>query len=132
MTIELSHLKKMTDDAIRKGKAEAARSDEEKAARKAAENAAVMAQALDIIGSIPSKCQAAAEVKKNEALIMKEDNFCFHKSEFVKGKWTAEITGGPGAIVLDACHRAGIPVSVRYQHDGCGMKSWAEMYVSWD
>lgn len=132
MTIELSHLKKITDDAIRKGKAEAARSDLEKAARKAAENAAIMAEALDIINSIPSKCQAAAEVKKNEALIMKEESICFHKSEFVKGAWISEITGGPGVIVLDACHRAGLKASVRYQHDGCGMKSWAELYVSWD
>lgn len=130
--MNIAELKKQTIEAIQKGKIEAALSEQEKAARLAAENAKTVAEAEAIIATIPLKCQAAAGGKKSRALIMMEKNYSNYKSDFVNGKWTAKITGGPGSLVIDACQKAGLRVDVQHQHDGGGMESWAEVYVSWD
>jgi hypothetical protein len=135
MKIDIANLKKTTEAAIQKGKEEAARSDQEKAAIRAAEDAQMVAEAEAIIATIPSKCQTSAESKKNKALIMQEKHIGRFKTDFVKGfkgGWTAQITGGPGVLVIEACQKAGLKVDVQYQHDGCGMNAWAELYVSWD
>ena len=132
LNIDLDGLKTKTEQAITKGKDEAARTAQEKAAEVAAANAKMRAEAEEVIAKIPGLCEKAAEKGKRRAVIMEEKRYGNFKSEFAKGNWTAQITGGPGSIVIEACQKAGLKVDVQYAHDGCGMESWAEIAVSWD
>lgn len=67
MNIDIENLMNNTAEAIKKGKEEAARSKQEKAAIKAAEDAATVSEAKIIIDTIPSQCQTAAAEGKSRA-----------------------------------------------------------------
>lgn len=130
MNIDISNLKKITEDSIQKGKESIERA---KVAREEAAKAKIVAEAERIIASIPEKCRNAAEQGFNRILIMQERHH--FKSEFSNGAnmgWIAEITGGPGILVIEACQKAGLTVDIRHQHDGVGQNDWAELWVSWD
>ena len=133
MNIDLAQLKEQTAAAIAKGKAKAIADLAKAKALKEAETAANRAKADGILAQIPDKCAYAAERGENRCLVMEVKDNSEHKSGFDKAKgWDAIITAGAGLLVIEDCEKAGLKVKVSSQHDGVGMNSWAEIWVSWD
>ena len=135
MNINVSSLKAKTQEAIAKGQECLAAEAKAAEAKRLAKIAKIKATADFILTEIPAKCEAAAAKGERSVMVMKEKNYSHHKAEFVdkgRGKrWDANITGGHGLIVIDECEKTGLEVDVRYAHDGVGMESWAEIWVSW-
>lgn len=132
MNIDVSNLKAKTQEAIQKGKERLAAEQRAAEAKRLAE---MRAKADAVLADIPAKCEAAAAKGGKAIKVMEERNYSNQKAEFVdkgKGKrWDVSITGGHGLIVIEECERAGLQVEVRHAHDGVGMESWAEIWVSW-
>ena len=135
MNIDVSNLKAKTQEAIEKGKIRFAAEAKAAEAKRLAGIAEMRARADAVLAELPAKCEAAAARGEKAVMVMEEKGYSHFKSEFVdkgRGKrWTANITGGHGLIVIDECEKAGLEVDVRYAHDGGGMESWAEIWVSW-
>lgn len=135
MNIDVSNLKAKTQEAIQKSKERLAAEARAAEAKRLAEIAEMRAKADAVLADIPAKCEAAAAKGGKAIKVMEERNYSNQKAEFVdkgKGKrWDANITGGHGLIVIEECERAGLQVEVRHAHDGAGMESWAEIWVSW-
>lgn len=135
MNIDVSNLKAKTQEAIQKGKERLAAEARAEEANRLALVAEMRAKADAILADIPVKCEAAAAKGENSILVMKEERYGYYKNEFIdrgNGKrWTADIINGHGLIVIDECAKANLTVDVRSCDDGCGMKGWAEVWVSW-
>lgn len=135
MNINVSDLKAKTQQAIEKGKERLAAEAKAAEAKRLAGIAEMRAKADAVLAELPAKCEAASAKGEKAVEVMSVKNYSHFKSEFVdkgRGKqWTANITGGHGLIVIDECEKAGLEVDVRYAHDGGGMESWAEIWVSW-
>lgn len=132
MQIDIEDLRKTTQEAIQRGREEATRRLQEKAAENAALDARMVAVAEAAVASIPAHCRVAAEAGRTYAMVYKETEYARFKSDFKGGGWTAKILSGPGLLVIDACRGAGLKVEVRHNHDGVGVHDWAEIFVSWD
>lgn len=130
--INVEKLQSITKEAIRKGK-EARQAEENlRNAEAAAEVAEWHRQAKSVLDALPALCEKAATDGKNAVCVMKEKNYHYSESNFnQKNGWAATITNGPGLFVLEALAKTDLNVQVKYQHDGVGMESWAEIWVNW-
>lgn len=129
MHIDINNLKVATDDAIAKGKSYFNLTLGQKALEKLENDHKSQAIAAQAILDIPSICQAAASKGKHGCCVFVEkSNF---SSDFINSRWQATINDGPGIIILEACKNAGLHASTIHQDDGCGINSWAEIWVHW-
>lgn len=105
---------------------------EQQLLRKVSEDNTVRVEAENILNTIPSLIEKALQEGKRSVVVMKIDDYSHHENWFDKGRWHVSIIGGPGIIVLDSLKTAkNLNVELRHNHDGVGIRSWAEIVISW-
>lgn len=133
-------LRKKTDAAVRRGveKAEAEERQKREQERLRLENA--KAWVASRMAEIPLTAEAAAEARQSRCVVASTRDFpgAVKIRPSLGGDWqafpgwdTSEINGLQFRMLCEALEAAEFKVDVVYDHDGVGMYSWFEVYISW-
>lgn len=120
--IDVSRLKKLTADAIQRGKEEAIAQEE--ARKKAAERRRLEDErkAQSIIDKIPERAEKAAGKGDSHLIVIRKTDSNYGDNHTLQGV---------DKIVYDYCLAAGLNPSVDYWHDGAGLEAGWSLTIHW-
>lgn len=127
MSIDPKELRRMTNEAIQRGKDAAALKAQQEIDKQNRQAIADKLKADDVIALIPGKCEAAANGEHSSAQVMRllDSEFTYPRN----GK-PVEIHHA-AKLVFEYCQQAGLQPIVMSWDDGCGVKGGYDIYVKW-
>lgn len=133
--IDVSALKKQTQEAIHRGKHSKQLQDEENTRNRLAAQRKALAEAEGIIAKIPGLCEAAATKGENSVKLAeldwsKGDYQDAHNKKDCRTLYREELAE-KYQLVYDACVASGLMVKLGYDYSDGGERAWFNFIVSW-
>lgn len=130
--VDVSNLKRLTQEAIQRGKAKKAKDEQEKQEKEERRLREQKHRAEGIIEQIPHLAEKAAHEAQSQAVVMKMKWTEDYTSTGVGHSRGISIVHGSAAdLVMKWCQEAGLRPTVEDWHDGCGMDSGYEIVIHW-
>ncbi len=134
MTVSVSHLRKLTNEAIERNRTVQRQIAELEAANEARKQLAERNKAQEIIGHINERAEVEARAGRNHALIMglgyRDYNRPLHAAvgwNICDESWLI----GTAKMVFEYCVQEGLNPTLEFWHDGVGEKSGFNIVIHW-
>ncbi len=126
-------LRKITDEAVEKAKAEKLKAIEKKTEERRLEQERQINRAQMIMLGLPEAARKAALEGKNSVILfrLKTEDYLTKKKYEYTTDLSLHLLDGAAEIVAETCVKAGYKVFIRYDWDGGGMDSWHNFVVEW-
>jgi hypothetical protein len=133
--VDVNKLKKITADAIQRGKEKAAQAEAARIAKEEREKKEHLQKAERIIEQIPERAEREAALGRSHAIIMALNYEDYKRPDAPDSKNYNECKGnwliGTAQLVYIYCADAGLTPTIEGWHDGCGVKSGFNLVVHW-
>lgn len=134
MDIDINKLKEETLAAVKRGKELKAQKMLDDNEKEKLRHTQAKAWAESNALTVPALAQEAARKGLNKVTVARIDDYYATHHNFPHNEfhgWDTSKTGLRYYMLEQILLESGLDVSVEFQHDGVGIRSWYEIYVSW-